>query len=373
MKSAFFLSTSVVASHVAPLFITSATHSPRATLFMQQSPLQQDALSIMFGSPILRVGLAEALPDGTLEALEEAVMTSWDAHCAEQESLPQMGQRRHTDLENRRLHASSNAELNEEFYYFQKGRYGVTGHYSAPKPDSWLASEAASELLEAVSATVAGYLERIAHHRGLDIGRPWSAEDWQCSPDSLHVWASVHQGGSTHPRHVHADAVCSAVLYVRTPPGAGSICFFDPRGSIPPFEREVRHEPSRGDLLLFPPWLSHAVATAAQDDDDGPRISISFNLVEATLEGEDRSAWGSATAGLDVVAIEDGLCFGEEAEDKVDEQADEDADDEELQSTARALVAEMAGEGRSYAELRRLLGFVTEESRALMTQLGELG
>tara|TARA_B100000780_G_C20874777_1_gene347946 strand:+ start:396 stop:536 length:141 start_codon:yes stop_codon:yes gene_type:complete len=38
-------------------------------------------------------------------------------------------------------------------------------------------------------------------------------------------------------------AAVSGVFYLRVPPGAGRLCFFDPRGSIPPFEREVRpHE-----------------------------------------------------------------------------------------------------------------------------------
>ena len=38
-------------------------------------------------------------------------------------------------------------------------------------------------------------------------------------------------------------AAVSGVFYLRVPPGAGRLCFFDPRGSIPPFEREVRHVP----------------------------------------------------------------------------------------------------------------------------------
>lgn len=126
----------------------------------------------------------------------------------------------------------------------------------------------------------------------------------------------MHHGGSSHPRHVHADSVASAVFYVRCPAGGGSICFFDPRGSIPPFEREIRHMPQVADLLIFPPWLSHAVSSGAQVLDlairtdctsphhahpkpsphclpcnvvvqaasDGPRISISFNLVDDDLE-----------------------------------------------------------------------------------------
>ena len=39
-----------------------------------QSPFAQDSLSLLFPSPVLRVGLADALPAGTLDALEEAVL-----------------------------------------------------------------------------------------------------------------------------------------------------------------------------------------------------------------------------------------------------------------------------------------------------------
>ena len=69
---------------------------------------------------------------------------------------------------------------------------------------------------------------------------------------------------------------------------------------------QVRHVPQRGEVLLFPPWLSHAVGCSGTADDDGPRLSISFNYVDEELEGG-RHGWGEATAGLDVVALEEGL------------------------------------------------------------------
>ena len=101
---------------------------------------------------------------------------------------------------------------------------------------------------------------------------------------------------------------------------------FDPRGDLPPFERQIRHEPVDGDLLLFPPWLSHAVAssdtssTRSGSSSSGarrPRISISFNYVDDDLEGgRGRYGWGEATAGLDVLTIEDGLGMVEEGEEE---------------------------------------------------------
>ena len=244
-----------------------------------QSPFAQDSLSLLFPSPVLRVGLADALPARTLDALEEAVLGSWHEHLAEQATLPQTDAR--TGTEGGRLRARTDQERNEEFFYYQRENFGVDGLYSEPR--GWLASEAAQHLLGAVAAAATGYIESIAHHAGLDTDGEWSVD-----PDRLQVWASVHQGGSTHPRcapphrsasrlgptsrrgcarvsrrHVHVGAVASGVFYVRAPEGAGKICFFDPRGAIPPFEREVRHRPQRGELILVPPWLSHAVASSA--------------------------------------------------------------------------------------------------------------
>lgn len=177
------------------------------------TPLEDDALSLLFPTPILRVNLGDALPEGTLKGLQSAVLKSWDEYSEEHR-------------------ASSAMEQNEDFFRFQKRAYGVLGHCSDANPQGWMASESAQELIGAVAATASGYLERVAHHARLDVGRPWSAEDWEIDPDKLHIWASVHQGGSNHPRHIHVGAVLSAVFYVAAPPGAGSICFSDPRGDM---------------------------------------------------------------------------------------------------------------------------------------------
>lgn len=282
-------------------------------LVRMRSPLEVDALTMLFPSPLLHLDLTSALPAGTLESLAESVMHSWRACLAEQESLPADAARRRATDDDAPLRAQTQQQQNEEFFYFQRRHYGTTQHASEPTADSWLASAAAQELIECVTAAGAGYLERLAHYQGLDVGRPWAREDWALDPDSWHIWASVHSGASNHPSHVHANAVVSAVFYVRVPEGSGPICFMDPRGRIPPFERQVRHTPSDGELLIFPPWLPHAVASGGEGDD--ARISISFNLVDPDLEGG-RNGWGEATASLAVVTLEDGLGLGGEAFDE---------------------------------------------------------
>jgi hypothetical protein len=197
------------------------------------TPFEQDSLMLHFPSPLMRVDVGAALPNGSLDRLADAIMASWRDHLDEQSALgpATAATRRATDQNDFPMRARTEQEQNEEFFYYQKRTLGVTEHASEPAPDGWLASEAAQELLGAVTAAASGYLERVAHHAGLDVGRPWTVDEWELDPDRWHVWASVHHGGSTHPSHVHMGAAVSAVFYVRMPPGSGQICFFDPRGA----------------------------------------------------------------------------------------------------------------------------------------------
>ena len=127
----------------------------------------------------------------------------------------------------------------------------------------------------------------------------------------LFAWAGVHEHCSWHPAHVHEHAVVSGVFYVSTlasndarssstPLAAGEWFAEDPRGRLPPFTRNrLVHRPSAGELILFPPWLSHGVfpacPVATRADGGGVsgvqrrsrRIAISFNLmVDGSSSGE---------------------------------------------------------------------------------------
>ena len=77
------------------------------------------------------------------------------------------------------------------------------------------------------------------------------------------------------------------MYYVRTPPGADSINFHDPRPQAavirPPVVEltaentdQVVVKVTDGTLLMFPSYLEHSVAATASDEE---RISISFNVM----------------------------------------------------------------------------------------------
>jgi len=101
----------------------------------------------------------------------------------------------------------------------------------------------------------------------------------------MFVWASVHEGCSAHVGHIHENTAVSGVFYLAVPPGSGPITFDDPRGLRPPFARNrLSHEPTAGELLLFPPWIGHSVAPSCAAT--SPRVALSFNIFTAGAEAE---------------------------------------------------------------------------------------
>lgn len=259
---------------------------PSTIMRVQDTQFEDNALAIAFGSPILCVRLGDALPQGTLEALAEDVLSSWGDYIDAREQL-------------------GDKDLNADFFFYQSTVYGDTDHCrSTPpaNPRAWMAGVAGQEVIKAVTAAASSYIERVGFHATGD------AEATKLTPNNMHMWASVHQDGSAHPQHVHVGAVLSGVLYVRSPEGSGEIVFHDPRGSLPPFGRAVSHKPCAGDLLIFPPWLEHGVAATATVD--GPRISVSFNYgdfehaILASNAGGRALDWGDPTAAIEVMTIE---------------------------------------------------------------------
>jgi uncharacterized protein (TIGR02466 family) len=119
-------------------------------------------------------------------------------------------------------------------------------------------------------------------------------------------WATVLAPGAAHKLHNHPNNFLSGVYYLRTPSGADTICFHDPRPQAsvirPPVielsaentdQVVVRVEP--GTLLLFPSYFEHSVDANASDEE---RVSLSFNLMFSAFETRlSKPLWGSASRG----------------------------------------------------------------------------
>ena len=111
---------------------------------------------------------------------------------------------------------------------------------------------------------------------------------------SLQAWANVNMPGDYHNLHNHPHSWLSGTYYVQVPKGAGrghrtdlnpnAISFFDPRAQANmtaiagdgQFDPEHRIDPVAGQLLIWPAFLHHLVHPNLSD---GPRVSISFNVV----------------------------------------------------------------------------------------------
>ena len=101
----------------------------------------------------------------------------------------------------------------------------------------------------------------------------------------VQLWAAVFIEGTEHPEHVHTGALCSGVYYSASPAGESAplvlhdprIAVAGPQASAPGSQFEFH--PEAGDLVLFPPWLTHHVGahTSAKR-----RIAWSFNIYDAS-------------------------------------------------------------------------------------------
>ena len=100
-------------------------------------------------------------------------------------------------------------------------------------------------------------------------------------------WANFNPTGGLNSSHTHPNNYLSGVYYVRTPSGADTIDFFDPRPAavawMPRTRQLNRFNGNRmtvkvraGRLVLFPAWLSHGVPTNPTKQE---RISIAFNAM----------------------------------------------------------------------------------------------
>jgi uncharacterized protein (TIGR02466 family) len=113
---------------------------------------------------------------------------------------------------------------------------------------------------------------------------------WRIGYDALEItgsWATVLAKGAIHKAHSHPNNFLSGVYYVRTPQGADTINFHDPRNQArvirPPVVEltaentdQVVVRLANGTLLMFPSYLEHSVDANKSEEE---RISVSFNIM----------------------------------------------------------------------------------------------
>ncbi len=80
------------------------------------------------------------------------------------------------------------------------------------------------EHVKAFWARAADHFLRSMGHAAVFEGHPRHRQP------EMHSWATVHKDCVFHGMHHHGEDIMSGVFYVKVPPGAGSISFFDPRG-----------------------------------------------------------------------------------------------------------------------------------------------
>jgi hypothetical protein len=138
---------------------------PSTIMRVQDTQFEDNALAIAFGSPILCVRLGDALPQGTLEALAEDVLSSWGDYIDAREQL-------------------GDKDLNADFFFYQSTVYGDTDHCrSTPpaNPRAWMAGVAGQEVIKAVTAAASSYIERVGFHATGD------AEATKLTPNNMHM------------------------------------------------------------------------------------------------------------------------------------------------------------------------------------------
>lgn len=93
-------------------------------------------------------------------------------------------------------------------------------------------------------------------------------------------WLNVNNPGGFNYEHNHAGII-SGCFYVHVPENSGDIVFHNPavRSECVPVverynERYMYVTPESGDLLIFPPWLTHHVEPNMSQQN---RITVSFN------------------------------------------------------------------------------------------------
>ena len=111
-------------------------------------------------------------------------------------------------------------------------------------------------------------------------------------------WLNVTKQGGSHQQHWHPNSIISGVFYISVGKNDG-IFFYDPNNKIKehfkisPTHNNIFNSDTRflpviaSDLVLFPSWLEHYVASNQNAIKE--RISIAFNVFAKGIFGDTES------------------------------------------------------------------------------------
>jgi uncharacterized protein (TIGR02466 family) len=132
----------------------------------------------------------------------------------------------------------------------------------------------------------------------LDYFKSIYAPKHDVTPYITQSWSNYTEPGQYHHKHSHPNSIISGVFYPQANRETDKIYFYKDNyerikitaSEYNPYNSESWwFEVGAGDLILFPSNLTHMVQTK---QDDGTRISISFNTFVKGYIGSDESLTG---------------------------------------------------------------------------------
>lgn len=119
---------------------------------------------------------------------------------------------------------------------------------------------------------------------------------------SIFTQVAVQGPGEYDVPHVHSGQFHAGLFYAQGGPAGSKHRFSDPRGHSPPYGKSHIASPKAGQLIFFPPWLSHHSLIdspeVVNDAEEQPRVVFSFNIGPAEGPLASHEQWSDPTSGM---------------------------------------------------------------------------
>ncbi len=116
------------------------------------------------------------------------------------------------------------------------------------------------------------------------------------------AWGNVTWGEFYHPAHMHPNSLLSGIVYMRSPEGAGSTVFEDPKAVARVVEPDVTERtlanthsfaktPIAGDVLVFPSYLKHSVVPGTAGKEARSTLAFNYHIRGETCRHTQPYVW----------------------------------------------------------------------------------